>query len=230
MALGAVRFDPLHHDAGDREMIAIAEFLLRARQLGIMDRRILGAIESVPRAIFLDGDTRHGPLFAERPQPIACGQLSTPPLVVARLLASLDLTERDRVLEIGTGTGYLAAVMSRLARRVYTLDRFRTLVGAAQSRLLSIRVENVTPIFADGTAGWPGKAPFDRIVCTASAEKVPAPFVEQLTTNGILVMPIGPADGVQMLTRFDRVDRQLRASPICEVRLLPLIAGKAQTL
>lgn len=230
MALGAVQFGPAAFETNDREMIAIAEFLLRARQLGIMDRRILGAVESVPRAVFLDGDTRHGPLFAERPQPIACGQLSTPPLVAARLVAALDLSERDRVLEIGTGTGYLAAVMSRLGRRVYTLDRFRTLVAAAQSRLLSLKIENVTPIFADGTAGWAQKAPFDRIVCTASAETVPTALAEQLTTHGILIMPIGPADGVQTLTRFERIDRQLHATPICTVRLLPLIAGKAQRL
>jgi protein-L-isoaspartate(D-aspartate) O-methyltransferase len=221
---------PFPIEADNGEMIPIAEFLLKARQIGITDRRILAAIESVPRPIFLDGDARFGPLYAERPQPIACGQLTTPPLVIARLLMALGAGEGDRVLEIGTGTGYLSAVLSRLSRRVYTLDRFRTLVTAAQSRLASLRIENVTSIFADGTAGWPDKSPFDRIVATASAPSVPPAFVEQLSTTGVLIMPIGPADGIQRLTRFERIDRQLVATPICDVRLLPFIAGKAQRL
>ena len=211
-------------------MIPIAEFLLRARQLGIMDRRILSAIESIPRPPFLDIGARSGPLYAERPQPIACGQLSTPPMVVARLLTALSPGEHDRVLEIGTGTGYLAAVMSRLVRRVYTLDRFRTLVSAAEARFLQVGVENVTPIFADGNAAWPDKAPFDVIVSTASAPVPPPLWIEQLATRGALVMPIGPADGEQMLTLFRRSDRSLAATPVCPVRLLPLIAGKAQRL
>lgn len=230
MALGAVRFHSANFEADDGEMIPIAEFLLRARRLGIVDRRILDALESVPRPIFLDGEARYGPLYAERPQPIACGQITTPPLIVARLLVALAATDRDRVLDIGTGTGYLAAVMSRLVRRVYTLDRFRTLVLAAQSRIQALKIENVTPVFADGTAGWPDKAPFDRIVCTASAESVPIALAEQLSTHGVLIMPIGPADGVQVLTRFERIDRHLVPTPICSVRLLPLIPGKAARL
>jgi protein-L-isoaspartate(D-aspartate) O-methyltransferase len=230
MALGAVRYFPSEFDSDDGTMIPIAEFLLRARQLGIMDRKILDALEAVPRPLFLDAEARHGPLYAERPQPIACGQATTPPLVVARLLVALGAGEGDRVLEIGTGTGYLSAVLSLLVRRVYTLERFRTLVFAAQSRFKTMRADNITSIFADGLQGWPEKAPFDRIVVTASAESVPHSFFEQLATHGVLIMPIGPADGVQMLTRFERVDRQLLPSPICPVRTAPLIIGKAARL
>ena len=214
-----VRRAPAQPEGG--AMIPIAEFLLRARQLGIMDRRILAALESIPRQPFLDGGARSGPLYAERPQPIACGQLSTPPIVVARLLTALSPGEHDRVLEIGTGTGYLAAVMSRLVRRVYTVDRFRTLLAAAEARFVSLGVDNVTPVFADGNAGWPDKAPFDVIVSTASAVAVPPRWIEQLATRGALIMPIGPADGEQMLTLFRRSDRSLVETPICPVRLQP---------
>lgn len=224
-----IRFEPPVEPEG-AGLIPIAEFLLRARQLGIMDRRILAAIESVPRQPFLDAAARSGPLFAERPQPIACGQLSTPPIIVARILTALGPGDRDRVLEIGTGTGYLSAVLSRLVRRVYSVDRFRTLIDAAQQRFATLGIENVATLFADGRNGWPDRSPFDSIVATASAESVPTALIEQLTTSGVLIMPIGPADGVQMLTRFERTDRRMVETPICPVRLLPLIAGKAQRL
>jgi protein-L-isoaspartate(D-aspartate) O-methyltransferase len=230
MALEAVQFYPTDFEAFDDSLVPIAEFLLRLRQFGIMDRRMVDAFESISREPFMPSDIRRAPLFAERPQPIDCGQLNTPPILAARMIEALAPTTRCRVLEIGTGTGYLAAVLSRLSRRVYTIDRFRTLVMAAQSRFEMLRIANITSVFGDGLIGWPEKGPFDRIVCSASAQTVPQAFVESLSTSGILVMPIGPDDGIQTMTRFIRVDRQLVATPICPVRMVPLIRGRAARL
>ncbi len=229
MALGAVQFHPAE-DFDDGMRIPIAEFLLRLRRIGIVDRQILAALEAVPRSLFLDGEAQHGPLFAERPQPIACGQTNTPPLVIARMLKALALTGRERVLDVGTGTGYLAAVLSMMTRHVYTIERFRTLAGAAEARFAAIRSDSITAVFGDGVHGWSDKAPFDRIVTTASAPQPPKYLIEQLAPNGVLIMPIGPADGLQMLTRFQRVDRSFPSTPICPVRFVPLIPGKAVRL
>ncbi|WP_084639770.1 protein-L-isoaspartate(D-aspartate) O-methyltransferase [Kaistia adipata] len=230
MALGAVQFHAVDEEAVDDGFVPIAAFLLRMRQFGIMDRRMVDAFESVPREQFMSSDGRRAPLFAERPQPIDCGQLNTPPIVAARMIEALAPTTRCRVFEIGTGTGYLTAVLSRLSRRVYTIDRFRTLVAAAQNRFEMLRIGNISSSFGDGLIGWPDKGPFDRIICSASAPAVPQAFIESLTTSGTLVMPIGPDDGIQTMTRFMRVDRQLVATPICPVRMVPLIRGRAAAL
>ncbi|MBZ9935458.1 protein-L-isoaspartate(D-aspartate) O-methyltransferase [Mesorhizobium sp. BR1-1-16] len=229
MALGAVQFHPAD-DFDDGTRIPIAEFLLRLRQIGIVDRQILAALEAVPRSLFLDGEARHGPLFAERPQPIACGQQNTPPIIVARMLKALALTGRERVLDVGTGTGYLAAVLSMSVRHVYTVERFRTLAGAAEARFAAIRSDSITSVFGDGIHGWSEKAPFDRIVTTASAPQPPKYLIDQLAPHGVMIMPVGPADGLQMLTRFQRVDRSIESTPICPVRFVPVIPGKAVRL
>ncbi|MET4633199.1 protein-L-isoaspartate(D-aspartate) O-methyltransferase [Kaistia defluvii] len=230
MALEAVQFHPTEFEAFDDNLVPIAQFLLRLRQFGIMDRRMVDAFESIPRPLFQPKDAKRGPLFGERPQPIDCGQLDTPPILAARMIEALAPTTRCRVLEVGTGTGYLAAVLSRLSRRVYTVDRFRTLAAAAQARFEMLRIANITSVFGDGLDGWPEKGPFDRIISSASAASVPPAFVEALSTSGTLVMPIGPDDGIQTITRFIRVDRQLVATPICPVRMVPLIRGKAARL
>ncbi|MCX5479317.1 protein-L-isoaspartate(D-aspartate) O-methyltransferase [Kaistia geumhonensis] len=207
--------------------VPIAEFLLTLRQMGIMDRQILAAMESVPRALFLDGEGRHGPLFAERPQPIACGQTNTPPILIAVMLRALALTGRERILDVGTGSGYLAAVLSMMSRHVYTIERFRTLAEAARARFAAIRSDSITAVHGDGMHGWSERAPFDRIVTMASAPEPPRYLIDQLAPNGVMIMPIGPADGTQMLTRFQRVERNFQRSDICEVRFVPLIQGKA---
>jgi protein-L-isoaspartate(D-aspartate) O-methyltransferase len=134
------------------------------------------------------------------------------------------------VLEVGTGTGYQAAVLSRLCQRVYTVDRFRTLVTAAESRFRTLRLDNITALVGDGTKGWPEQAPFDRIIVTAAAEAVPEPLLTQVRIGGILVAPVGPQDGVQKLLRIERGDTGYEARDLADVRFVPLIPGKAERL
>ena len=229
MARGAVNFHR-DEDVAQDALVPLAEFLLTLRRHGILDRQIMAAMEAVPRALFLSRDALGGQLFGERPQPIACGQLDTPPIIVAEILRALALTGRERVLDVGTGTGYLAAVLSMMARHVYSVERFRTLAAAARTRFAAINSDSITSVFADGFHGWSEKAPFDRIVTTASAVEPPRYLIEQLAPNGVMVMPIGPADGIQVLTRFQRIDRSFHPEPICRVRFVPIIQGKAVRL
>jgi len=148
--------------------IWIADLILRLRQAGITDQKIVSAIESVPRDTFVPAEYR-ADSYSERALPIDCGQTISAPVVVGMMTAALDLSDRDRVLEIGTGSGYQTAILSKLVRRVYSIDRFRTLVAAAESRFETLRLSNVTTMVEDGALGWPTQAPFDRIIITAAA-------------------------------------------------------------
>jgi protein-L-isoaspartate(D-aspartate) O-methyltransferase len=146
------------------------------------------------------------------------------------MTAALEVDEEDRVLEIGTGSGYQTAVLARLSRRVYTIDRFRTLVEAALSRFRTLRLTNVVTMVGDGMLGWPEEAPFNRILVTGSGEEVPAALESQLRVGGILVMPLGPPDGVQELKKIVRTESGFEESTLAEVRFVPLIPGKAARL
>lgn len=215
--------------AADDRRVRIADLILRLRRAGIADQRVVSAIESVPREMFVPAES-HADAYAERALPIDCGQTITAPVVVGIMTAALDVTDRDRVLEVGTGTGYQAAILSKLARRVYTMDRFRTLVSAAESRFQTLRLANVTTLIGDGMKGWPEQAPFDRIVVTAAAEEVPQPILRQVRVGGIIVMPVGPPDGIQKLTRMERTEDGFDERVLAEVRFVPLIPGKAERL
>ncbi len=214
-------------DAERREHIA--ELILRLRRAGITDRRIVAAIESVPRDLFVPAESR-ADAYAERALPIDCGQTVSAPVIVGMMTAALDIGDRDRVLEIGTGTGYQTAILARLARRVYTIDRFRTLVSAAESRFRTLRLSNITTLVGDGIGGWPEQAPFDRIVVTAAGEEVPEALLKQVRLGGVLVMPVGPADGVQKLMRIERTEEGHAEKVLADVRFVPLIPGKAERL
>ena len=213
----------------DKRRIGIAHLILRLRRIGITDQRVLGAIESVPRAVFVPAESR-AEAYAERALPIDCGQTISAPVIVGMMTAALDLGDRDRVLEIGTGTGYQAAILSRLCRRVYTIDRFRTLVSAAESRFQTLRLDNITTVVGDGTKGWPEQAPFDRILVTAAAEAVPQALLEQVRVGGVIVAPVGPQDGIQKLLRIERTDAGYETKGLANVRFVPLIPGKAERL
>ena len=214
----------------DARRVRIAELILRLRKAGITDRRIVGAIEAVPRDVFVPAEAR-ADAYAERALPIDCGQTISAPVVVGLMTAALDAGPRDRVLEVGTGTGYQTAVLAGLCRRVYTIERFRTLTEAAESRLKTLRIDNVTTLVGDGTKGWPEQAPFDRIIVTAAAEKAPPALLAQLGDGGVMVAPVGPQDGVQRLVRIERHGDTLTTTEVAgSVRFVPLIPGKAARL
>jgi protein-L-isoaspartate(D-aspartate) O-methyltransferase len=207
----------------------VGELILRLRRAGITDQRVLSAIESVPRDVFVPAESR-ADAYAERALPIDCGQTISAPVIVAMMTVALDVSDRDRVLEIGTGTGYQAAVLAKLCRRVYTIDRFRTLVQAAESRFRTLRLSNITTLVGDGIKGWPEQAPFDRIIVTAAGETVPEALLKQVRIGGVIVLPVGPHDGVQKLLRLERTDTGFDETELADVRFVPLIPGKAERL
>ena len=168
--------------------------------------------------------------YADQALPIACGQTISQPYVVAYMTEQLEVEPRQRVLEIGTGSGYQAAILSRLAREVVTVERYRTLADTARERLKTLGYANVTVIAGDGFAGAPERAPFDRIIVTAAAEEVPPALVDQLAEGGKLVMPIGPRDGTQHIIRLTKTAGELTRQTLIAVRFVPLLPGRAREL
>ncbi|MBN2905644.1 MAG: protein-L-isoaspartate(D-aspartate) O-methyltransferase [Rhodobacteraceae bacterium] len=203
------------------------QFLFALRSKGVTQPRVLGAMEAIDRGPFVRG------LFAARayedmPLPIACGQTISQPSVVAIMTQALDVTPRDKVLEVGTGSGYQAAILSRLARRVYTVERHRRLVAEAQKRFAELGLTNVTAITADGSHGLPEQAPFDRILVTAAAEDPPGPLLAQLRVGGIMIVPVGQSDTVQRLIKVTRHEGGFEYDELREVRFVPLVEGLGQ--
>ncbi len=202
-------------------------FVFNLRQAGVTDPRVLAAMEQIDRARFVRG------IFIERayddtPLPIACGQTISQPAVVGLMTQALEVGPRDKVLEIGTGSGYQAAVLARLARRVYTLDRHRSLVQEARKVFRELDLHNITALAADGTRGLPEQAPFDRIIVTAAAEDPPALLLAQLRVGGIMVLPVGQSDAVQHLIRVRRREDGYDYEELRPVRFVPLVEGMAQ--
>ncbi len=200
------------------------QFLYALRSKGVTDSRTLSAMERVDRADFVRG------LFAERayedmPLPIAAGQTISQPSVVGIMTQALQVGPRDKVLEVGTGSGYQAAILSHLARRVYTVDRFRSLVAEARVIFARLDLTNITAIVGDGSFGLPEQAPFDRIIVTAAAEDPPGPLLAQLTIGGMMVLPVGQSDTVQSLIRVTRTVSGFDYDELRPVRFVPLIEG-----
>ena len=203
------------------------QFVYALRSKGITDTRVLTAMEQVDRAAYVKG------IFADRayedmPLPIACGQTISQPSVVGLMTQALRVTARDKVLEIGTGSGYQAAILSKLARRVYTIDRFRSLVQAARTTFDEQGISNSTSFTADGSHGLIEQAPFDRILLTAAAEDPPGPLLAQLRVGGIMVLPVGQSDTVQSLIRVTRLEHGFDYDELRAVRFVPLLEGLGQ--
>jgi protein-L-isoaspartate(D-aspartate) O-methyltransferase len=216
-------------EAGSEHRIKAASLILRLRALGVSDRRVLNAMETVPREIFVSPEfADHA--YDDRALPIDCGQTISAPSVVALMTAQLDVRDRHKVLEIGTGSGYQTAILAKLARRVTTIDRYRSLVSAAETRWQALGLRNISAMVGDGTAGWSRQAPFDRILVTAAAEKAPSNLVAQLVDGGILIAPLGQADGVQRLTLFEKDGEKVETRDLGAVRFVPLVSGVAQNL
>lgn len=203
------------------------QFVFALRQSGVSDQRVMKAMEAIDRGLFVTGT------FAERayedmPLPIPCGQTISQPSVVAQMTQALAVGPRDKVLEVGTGSGYQAAVLSLLARRVYTIDRHRRLVDEAQARFRALDLANVTAITGDGSHGLPNQAPFDRILVTAASEDPPGTLLAQLRIGGIMVVPVGQSDTVQRLIKATRTDQGIEYEELGDARFVPLVDGLGQ--
>jgi protein-L-isoaspartate(D-aspartate) O-methyltransferase len=211
------------------ESVGRMQFLLMLRRRGISDAAVLRALDEVPREHFVDGDLA-GAAYADRALPIACGQTISQPYVVAYMSEQLGVRPQHRVLEIGTGSGYQAAILSRLAREVVTIERYRTLAERARVRFETLGYGNVEVRVGDGLNGVAEQAPFDRIIVTAAAETVPDALVEQLAEDGVMILPLGPHNGVQCLVRLTKSASGLKRDDLIEVRFVPLLPGQAREL
>ena len=207
-------------DAAERKM----RFLYTLRSRGVTDPRVLSAMEAVDRGLFVRG------VFTDRayedtPLPIACGQTISQPSVVGLMTQALQVSPRDTVLEVGTGSGYQAAILSQLARRVYTVDRYRRLTREAAELFRQLDLTNLTTVTADGSFGLPDQGPFDRILVTAAAEDPPGPLLAQLKPGGIMVVPVGQSDTVQSLIKVTRGPKGFEYEELRPVRFVPLVEG-----
>jgi protein-L-isoaspartate(D-aspartate) O-methyltransferase len=205
------------------------QFLLTLRRRGIADPAVLRAMDEVPRERFVSREMA-GNAYADHAMPIDCGQTISQPYVVAYMTEQLGLLPHHRVLEVGTGSGYQAAVLSRLAREVVSIERYRTLAEQARGRLHDLGYGNVEVIVGDGLTGVPDRAPFDRIMVTAAAEDVPQALAGQLGEGGVLVLPVGPHDGPQYIVRLTRTPAELKRESLIGVRFVPLLPGQAREL
>jgi protein-L-isoaspartate(D-aspartate) O-methyltransferase len=205
------------------------EFMLTLRRRGIGDQAVLRAMDEVPREHFVDGAYAEN-AYADQAMPIACGQTISQPYVVAYMTEQLQVRSNHRVLEIGTGSGYQAAVLSRLAREVVTLERYRTLANTARARLKTLGYTNVEVLLGDGLGGEPLRAPYDRIVVTAAAESIPPALTAQLADDGIMVLPVGPHGGAQELLKLTKTAQGLSRENLIPVRFVPLLPGQAREL
>jgi len=205
------------------------EFLLSLRRRGIRDVKVLRALEQVPREIFVEAPQAHL-AYADQALPIDCGQTISQPYVVASMTEALDVEPAHRGLEIGTGSGYQAAILGMLAKSVVTVERFRTLADLASARLRVLNLKNVSVRIGDGALGVPDEAPFDRICVTAAAPEVPKALFDQLAEGGRLIAPVGPEGGVQMLRLFAKQGGNIATEDLMAVRFVPLMPGVAAAL
>lgn len=216
-------------DEHDTPQTRMARLILALRSQGVTDPRVLDAIERTPREIFTP-DLFKERAFEDSALPIACGQTISQPFIVGLMTQALTLEPRARVLEIGTGSGYQTAILSKLARLVYTVERYRTLMKEAEERFKTLGLINVVTRFGDGGEGWAEQAPFDRIMITAAAPEEPRKLLSQLKPNGVLVAPIGKGP-VQSLRRYAG-DGQggFKVELLGDVRFVPLLDGVAREL
>jgi len=200
------------------------QFLYALRSKGVTNTAVMTAMERIDRGDFIRG------VFSERayedvPLPISCGQTISQPSVVGLMTQALMISPRDKVLEVGTGSGYQAAILSQLARRVYTVDRHRPLIKDASALFEALDLSNIIAFTADGSFGLPDHAQFDRIVVTAAAEDPPGPLLAQLKIGGIMVVPVGQSDAVQSLIRVTKTETGFDYEELRSVRFVPLVEG-----
>jgi protein-L-isoaspartate(D-aspartate) O-methyltransferase len=204
----------------------IVQLMMALRRSGVTDRDVLNALERTPRDLFVPREF-HEHAFDDKALPIECGQTISQPYVVARMTEALRVEARSKVLEIGTGSGYQAAVLSRLCRRVYTVERYRSLSRAAQERFDALGLSNIVTRIGDGAYGWPEQAPFDRILVTAAAEKRPDALLMQLREGGVCVAPVHVDEtGMQAVMRYTAHADGFEEERLFDVRFVPLVSGE----
>ena len=200
-----------------------ARLIMTLRGMGVVEADVLSAMERVPRELFVPTAlSQHA--YENASLPIALEQTISQPYIVARMTAALELTGRERVLEIGTGSGYQAAILSFLCRRVYSIERLRPLLVEAENRFRKLRITNVTSKFGDGAKGWQEGAPFDRVILTCAPPEIPATLLNQLKTGGIMVAPEG-RDREQSLVVIRRMEEGFERRELLPVRFVPLVEG-----
>src|SRR5882757_2330353 len=204
-------------------------FQLSLRRRGISDQTILRTMEEVPREVFVTAADR-GHAYRDSALGIACGQTISQPFVVAYMTEQLQLAKGHRVLEIGTGSGYQAAVLSLLCKHVLTIERYRTLADRARERLEKLGYHNVEVLFGDGFNVPPGAGDFDRIIVTAAMERLPDDLLQRLEPGGVLIAPVGPHQGTQTLVRVTRTETGFARKSLVEVRFVPALPGIAREL
>ena len=197
--------------------------IMELRRQGISDNDVLSAVERVPREMFVP-EAMRAEAYENIPLPISQGQTISQPFIVAYMTQALCLGGRNRILEIGTGSGYQAAVLAQLSRRVCTVERYRTLLRQAEACFEALKLHNITTRLGDGGKGWPELAPFARIIVTAAAPAMPQSLAEQLDDGGIMVVPVGKS-GEQALYRITRQGQELKEERLLDVRFVPLVEG-----
>ena len=205
------------------------QFILSIRSKGVVDNNVLRALETVNREQFLKG------LFAQRayedtPLPIECGQTISQPSIVGLMTQALRITNRDKILEIGTGSGYQTAILSKLARRIYSIERFKPLYEEARAIFRKLQLNNITSLWGDGSQGVVEQQPFDRIIVTAAAEDPPPTLLNQLKIGGIMIIPVGQSDEIQKLIRVERTEKNFKYEDLCDVRFVPLLEGREEDI
>ncbi len=200
---------------------------MELRRRGITDQRVLSAIERVPRELFVP-DMFSDQAFDDTALPIDCGQTISQPFVVAYMTQMLDVGDRMKVLEVGTGSGYQTAILAALSRRTYTIERYPDLMREAERRFNDLKITNITTRIGDGLKGWPEQEPFDRIIVTAAAEEWPVELCNQMKIGGRMILPIGKTGADQKLVRVDRNQEGFDVTDLIPVRFVPLVEGVAR--
>ncbi len=203
------------------------QLIMELRRGGIHDSRLLNVIETLPRELFVERPFR-ARAYENAALPIASGQTISQPFAVAFMTQALGLGPRLKVLEVGTGSGYQAAVLSKLCRRVYSLERYRSLLEKAEARFAALNIHNITARHGDGMKGWPEQAPFERILVTAAAASVPEGLVDQLGEGGIMVFPLEKSPGTQVIIRLTRTADGVEMEELLPTRFVPLVEGVAE--
>jgi protein-L-isoaspartate(D-aspartate) O-methyltransferase len=204
-------------------------FQLNLRRRGISDQAVLRAMEEIPRDVFVTAADR-ADAYRDSALAIACGQTISQPFVVAYMTEQLQLKKQHRVLEIGTGSGYQAAILSRLCGQVLTIERYRTLADSARARLESLACDNVEVMLGDGFDVPANVGEFDRIIVTAAMAQLPETLTQRLGPGGVLIAPVGPQQGVQTLVRMMRTDEGFERKDLVDVRFVPALPGIAREL